>query len=94
VTCTEFLGKLDDYFDGKVDADVLAEVRAHVKKCSHCEVVLDTTRKTSRSIARTRCMSFPMHCANGCMRRSWRSAAKRRCEAGRSLVVEQGETRG
>jgi hypothetical protein len=36
VTCTEFLSKLDDYFDGKVDADLLAEVQAHVKKCSHC----------------------------------------------------------
>ena len=27
VTCTEFLSKLDDYFDGKVDVDFLAEVQ-------------------------------------------------------------------
>jgi anti-sigma factor RsiW len=59
VTCTEFLGKLDDYFDGKVDADLLAEVQAHVKKCSHCEVVLDTTRKTISIYRENEVYEFP-----------------------------------
>jgi len=59
VTCTEFLSKLDDYFDCKVDADVLAEVRAHVKKCSHCEVVLDTTRKTISIYRENEVYEFP-----------------------------------
>jgi anti-sigma factor RsiW len=59
VTCTEFLSKLDDYFDGNVDADVLAEVRAHVKKCSHCEVVLDTTRKTISIYRENEVYEFP-----------------------------------
>ncbi|MGA2437936.1 MAG: zf-HC2 domain-containing protein [Acidobacteriaceae bacterium] len=59
MTCTEFLSKLDDYFDGNVDADVLAEVRAHVKKCSHCEVVLDTTRKTISIYRENEVYEFP-----------------------------------
>ncbi len=59
MTCTEFLSKLDDYFDGKVDADVLAEVQAHVKKCSHCEVVLDTTRKTISIYRENEVYEFP-----------------------------------
>ena len=46
MTCTEFLGKLSDYFDERLDPELLSEVKAHVKKCSHCEVVLDSTRKT------------------------------------------------
>ena len=59
MTCTEFLSKLDDYFDGNVDADVLAEVRAHVKKCSHCEVVLDSTRKTISIYRENEVYEFP-----------------------------------
>jgi anti-sigma factor RsiW len=46
VTCTDFLSQLTDYFDGKVDPKLLAEVQAHICECHHCEVVLDTTRQT------------------------------------------------
>ena len=59
MTCTEFLSKLDDYFDGNVDADVLAEAQAHVKKCSHCEVVMDTTRKTISIYRENEVYEFP-----------------------------------
>lgn len=46
MTCTDFLSQLTDYFDGQISAELLEEVRAHTASCSHCEVVLDTTRKT------------------------------------------------
>jgi anti-sigma factor RsiW len=46
VNCTEFLAKLTDYFDGQIDPDLLAEVKQHLCSCHHCEVVVDTTRKT------------------------------------------------
>ena len=46
MTCTDFLSKLTDYFDGQISPELLAEVRAHTASCSHCEVVLDTTKKT------------------------------------------------
>lgn len=46
MTCTDFLGQLTDYFDGQISPELLEEVRAHTASCSHCEVVLDTTRKT------------------------------------------------
>lgn len=46
MTCTDFLSKLTDYFDGQISPDLLEEVRAHSASCSHCEVVLDTTRQT------------------------------------------------
>ncbi len=46
MTCTDFLSKLTDYFDGQISPDLLEEVRAHTASCSHCEVVLDTTRQT------------------------------------------------
>lgn len=46
MTCTDFLSKLTDYFDGKISPELLEEVRAHTASCTHCEVVLDTTRQT------------------------------------------------
>ena len=46
MTCTDFLSKLTDYFDGQISPELLEEVRAHSAACRHCEVVLDTTRQT------------------------------------------------
>jgi anti-sigma factor RsiW len=46
MTCTDFLSQLTDYFDGQISAELLEEVRAHTAECSHCEVVLNTTRQT------------------------------------------------
>ncbi len=46
MTCTDFLSKLTDYFDGQISPELLEEVRTHSASCSHCEVVLDTTRQT------------------------------------------------
>ena len=46
MTCTEFLAMLDDVIDAEVAAETRAEIEQHMKKCSHCEVVLNTTRKT------------------------------------------------
>ncbi len=46
MTCTDFLAKLTDFFDGTVPPDLLAEVEHHIAVCKHCEVVLDSTTKT------------------------------------------------
>ena len=46
MNCTDFLAKLTDYFDGQIDPVLLAEVKQHLCTCQHCEVVVDTTRKT------------------------------------------------
>jgi hypothetical protein len=46
VTCTEFLAILDDVIDESIAAETRIEIETHLKKCGHCEVVLNTTRKT------------------------------------------------
>jgi len=38
--------ELSNYLDGDVDDDFKHELRAHLTKCQHCQVVFDTTRKT------------------------------------------------
>lgn len=46
MTCTEFLAILDDVIDESVAAQTRAEIEAHISSCGHCEVVLNTVRKT------------------------------------------------
>jgi len=46
VTCTEFLKILDDVIDQSIAAETRLEIETHLRKCGHCEVVLNTTRKT------------------------------------------------
>lgn len=46
MTCTEFLALLDDFIDDSVGAETRAELQNHLRGCEHCEVTLNTTRKT------------------------------------------------
>lgn len=46
MTCTEFLALLDDLIDGAVAPETRAELEEHLRGCPHCEVTLNTTRKT------------------------------------------------
>ncbi|MGA9062953.1 MAG: zf-HC2 domain-containing protein [Terracidiphilus sp.] len=46
MTCTEFLQVLDDVIDESIAAETRSEIEVHLRKCGHCEVVLNTTRKT------------------------------------------------
>jgi anti-sigma factor RsiW len=46
VTCSEFLALLDDLIDDEVSPDTRTELQQHLKGCEHCEVTLNTTRKT------------------------------------------------
>jgi hypothetical protein len=45
MTCTEFLALLDDMIDDASTA-MRADLQEHLKGCEHCEVTLNTTRKT------------------------------------------------
>ncbi len=46
MTCTEFLALLDDLIDNKLSPELRAELQAHIGRCEHCEVILNTTLKT------------------------------------------------
>jgi 5S rRNA maturation endonuclease (ribonuclease M5) len=46
VTCTEFLAQLDDLIDDVVTEKMRADLKEHLRGCEHCEVTLNTTRKT------------------------------------------------
>ena len=46
MTCTEFLAQLDDMIDDVVTTQMRADLQEHLRGCEHCEVTLNTTRKT------------------------------------------------
>ena len=46
MTCTEFLKILDDVLDESIAVETRTEIELHLRQCGHCEVVLNTTRKT------------------------------------------------
>jgi len=46
VTCTEFMAQLDELIDDEVSASLRADLEQHLRECEHCEVTLNTTRKT------------------------------------------------
>ncbi|HWE84454.1 MAG TPA: hypothetical protein VG267_05885 [Terracidiphilus sp.] len=43
MTCSEFLALLDDMID---TSELSADLKDHLACCEHCEVTLNTTRKT------------------------------------------------
>jgi hypothetical protein len=59
MTCTDFLAKLTDFFDGVVPAELMAEVEHHIAECKHCEVVLDSTTKTINIYKNHELYDFP-----------------------------------
>jgi len=80
VNCTEFLSKLTDYFDGQIDPALLTEVKAHLGTCHHCEVVVDTTRKTIDVYRGAVSYEFPEELSN-----RLRAAVMERCLASGKL---------
>ena len=46
MTCKEFLALLDDLIDDTVTPEMRAELQKHLGRCSHCEVIFNTTKKT------------------------------------------------
>ncbi len=46
MTCTEFLAQLDEMLDQETALPLRADLQAHLACCEHCEITLNTTRKT------------------------------------------------
>jgi anti-sigma factor RsiW len=85
VNCTDFLAKLTDYFDGQIESDLLAEVKQHLGTCHHCEVVVDTTRKTIDVYRHHQPYEFPQDLAD-----RMREAVMKRCaQTGKYPEVEK-----
>ena len=81
MNCTDFLAKLTDFFDGQIEPDLLAEVKEHLGTCHHCEVVVNTTRKTIDIYRHEQPYEFPDDLAT-----RLRSAIMERCQKSREAA--------
>jgi len=76
VTCTEFLALLDDLIDDSVTPEARAELQQHLRGCEHCEVTLNTTRKTIEIYRSHEIYDLPPASANASTPPSWPAAKK------------------
>lgn len=44
--CHNLLGSLSEYVDGELEAELCAQIEAHLSGCEDCRVVVDTLKKT------------------------------------------------
>ena len=84
MTCTDFLAKLTDYFDGRVSPELMQEVQHHIAECHHCEVVLDSTTKTIIIYRDNELYDFPPELQN-----KIESAIMSRCMASKAASSKQ-----
>ncbi len=44
--CKDLLSQMNDYIDGDLDETLCSEIEAHIKTCQHCQIIVDTLKKT------------------------------------------------
>ena len=44
--CKQLLGSLSEYIDGELQAELCAQIEAHLLDCDNCRIVVNTLRKT------------------------------------------------
>ena len=44
--CKQILGSLSEFIDGRLQAELCAEIEEHLKDCDNCRIVVNTLRKT------------------------------------------------
>jgi predicted anti-sigma-YlaC factor YlaD len=44
--CSQMLGNLSEYIDHELQAELCAEIEAHIKGCDNCRIVVNTLQKT------------------------------------------------
>ena len=60
MNCQDVFRRISDYLDGDIDADLRRAIEAHACGCHHCEVVVDTTRKTIELYCDGRIFAIPI----------------------------------
>ena len=46
ISCQEVLDQLWEYLDDEARAELCAEINAHLEKCHHCQVEVDSLKTT------------------------------------------------
>lgn len=60
LNCRHVWDHISEYIDGRLDADVLADVEKHLAHCEICSAVLDSTRNIIILMADDRVFELPV----------------------------------
>jgi anti-sigma factor RsiW len=72
--CQDVFRTISDYIDGELDAELKRAIEAHACGCHHCEVVVNTTRKTIALYCDGRLFPLPIE-----VRRRLHAVLQRKC---------------
>lgn len=61
MNCQKVFQELSNYIDGDLDAELKMAIESHACGCHHCEVVVNTTRKTIELYCDGRLFALPIH---------------------------------
>jgi hypothetical protein len=59
ITCEEILRGISDYIDEDMTPDLKANIESHICKCHHCEVLVNTCRKTVTLVWQNSSLELP-----------------------------------
>lgn len=76
VSCEDIIQEISNYLDGNLDEDLKRTLEIHLKCCHHCQVVLDTTRKTVELYCDGKLFQLPEE-----VRGRLHSALRQKCQA-------------
>jgi RNA polymerase sigma-70 factor (ECF subfamily) len=62
VSCRKVRKEMGRYLDNELYGEILRDIEAHVKVCSRCYLLLDTTRKTLQLVADEKLLDMPFLC--------------------------------
>jgi len=58
--CQQVFREISNFLDGDLDPELKRAIEAHACGCHHCEVVVDTTRKTIELYCDGRLFALPL----------------------------------
>ena len=73
--CRDVFREISNYLDGDLDAELKRAIEAHACGCHHCEVVVDSTRKTIELYCDGRLFAIPLD-----VRQRLHATLRQRCQ--------------
>ena len=78
LNCKDCIQQISSYLDGEIEAELKRHLEEHLRKCHHCQVVFDSTRKTIELYCDGKLFPLPVEVRDRlhqALRRRWHAKA-------------------
>jgi putative zinc finger protein len=59
IRCEEILREISSYLDEEITSEVRVQIESHICACRHCEVLVNTTKKTLTLVSNNSFLELP-----------------------------------